>query len=188
MGRMGPQKAPHIAIEAARRADVPIVLAGKMSTVDEHEYFEEKVAPLLDGSRVAYFGEADARQKRELYAGARALLVPSQWEEPFGLVMIEAMACGTPVIAFNRGAAPELVRHGDNGFLVHDAAGMANALALVHEISPACCREYVEQRFTPGALADGYLAVYAKILREQRSADDPFSIGPNHRGNLSPAG
>jgi glycosyltransferase involved in cell wall biosynthesis len=166
MARISPEKAPHLAIEAALKAGSRIVLAGKISTSDEHEYFEAKVRPLLALSGVDYVGEADYMLKRELYANARVQLVPLLWDEPFGLVMIEAMACGTPVIAFNRGAASELIADGVTGFLVDDVDAMARALEFLGEIQPERCRAHVESNFSAQALADNYLAVYEKILSE----------------------
>jgi len=164
LGRLSAEKAPHLAIEAARRAGRRIVLAGKVGTAAEAEYFEAKVAPLLRLPGVEYVGEADAATKRELFAGARALLLPILWEEPFGLVMVEAMACGTPVVAFRRGAAPEIVVDGETGFLVDDLAGMTAALDKLDAIDHHRCRALVEERFSPATLANRYLAIYGTIL------------------------
>jgi glycosyltransferase involved in cell wall biosynthesis len=164
IGRIVKDKAPHLAVAAARQAGARIVLAGKVSTDEEHDYYENVIKPLIDGCNVEFVGEADAKLKRELYAGARALLVPLQWDEPFGLVMIEAMACGTPVIAFPRGAAPEIVVEGRNGFFARDVEEMASLLRRVDEIDAADCRQHVEDHFGPGSLADAYLAIYEKML------------------------
>jgi glycosyltransferase involved in cell wall biosynthesis len=164
LGRMAPVKAPHLAIEAARRAGTRIVLAGKVSMPDEKEYFDQVLRPLIDGHNVEFIGEADAAMKRELFKNARALLLPLQWDEPFGLVMIEAMACGTPAIVFDRGAAPEIVSDGENGYLVHDVDGMVHALDRLDAIDPRACRATVEEKFSPRALADNYLATYQRIL------------------------
>ena len=167
MARMTPEKAAHLAIEAALRAGYRIVLAGKSGTDDEREYFDAEVRPLLKLPGVDYVGEADAAHKRELYANARVQLVPLLWEEPFGLVIAEAMACGTPVIAFRRGAAPELVADGVTGFLVDDVQGMARALACVDQISASACRSHVEANFSAAALADNYLAKYEMIVGQK---------------------
>jgi glycosyltransferase involved in cell wall biosynthesis len=163
LGRISPQKAPHLAVEAARRAGLRIVIAGKVATREEQCYYDEVLAPMLDGHSAEFVGEADAVLKRELYSGARALLLPLQWDEPFGLVMVEAMACGTPAIVFARGAAPELIIDGETGFLVQDVDGMVGALARVDSIDPWRCRSHVEERFGPATLADNYLALYEKI-------------------------
>jgi glycosyltransferase involved in cell wall biosynthesis len=171
LGRITADKGPHLAIEAAQRLGMRIVLAGKVALTSEHEYFEAVIRPLL-GPGVEFIGEADAAMKRDLYAGARALLMPLQWDEPFGLVMIEAMACGTPAIVFNRGAAPEIVRDGETGFLVDDVAGMVEAVRRVQEIDPLCCRGHVEACFSPAALADAYESVYARMLGRREDRHD----------------
>ncbi|HWO72486.1 MAG TPA: glycosyltransferase family 4 protein [Dehalococcoidia bacterium] len=172
IGRFSAEKAPHLAVEAARKAGRRIVLAGKAGVAEEREYFETKLAPLLGLPGVEYVGEADAACKRELFAGAQALLLPILWEEPFGLVMVEAMACGTPVIAFRRGAAPEIVRDGETGFLVDDLGGMVEALDKLEAIDHYRCRALVEERFSPATLADAYLSIYRMILGiEERKLD-----------------
>ena len=163
IGRMSPVKGPHRAIEAARRAGVPLVLAGPVQPGQE-AFFATEVEPHVDGDAVRYIGEADARSKRELYAAARAVLMPIRWEEPFGLVMAEAMACGTPVIAFPEGAAPEVVLDGESGFLVGDEEEMAAALTWADRIDPARCREVVQGRFDVAAVAERYERVYTKTI------------------------
>jgi glycosyltransferase involved in cell wall biosynthesis len=148
------------------------VLAGKASTWDEVEYYEQVLTPLFDGHNVRFVGEADAALKRELYGGANACLAPIQWEEPFGLVVVEALACGTPVISFNRGAAPELITDGVTGYLVDDVAGMTQALSKLDAVDPAACRADMMLRFSASALADGYLAIYGRMLAEAAGAYD----------------
>ena len=164
---MSPVKGPHRAIAAAREAGVPLVLAGPVQPGQE-EFFATEVEPHIDGSAVRYVGEAGASAKRDLYQAARAVLMPIRWEEPFGLVMAEAMACGTPVIAFPEGAAPEVVVDGESGFLVRDEHEMASALSRVDEISPARCREVVERRFDVSAVAARYERVYARAMEAGR--------------------
>jgi glycosyltransferase involved in cell wall biosynthesis len=163
IGRMSPVKGPHRAIDAARRAGVPLVIAGPVQTGQE-EFFATEIEPHIDGEAVRYIGEADAKAKRDLYSAARAVLMPIRWEEPFGLVMAEAMACGTPVIAFPEGAAPEVVLDGESGFLVRDEEEMAAALTWADRIDPARCREVVEERFDVPAVAAQYERVYAKAM------------------------
>jgi glycosyltransferase involved in cell wall biosynthesis len=143
-----------------------------MSCDYEWHYFHEVLEPMIDGARVQFVGEADAELKRELYAGAQALLLPLQWEEPFGLVMIEAMACGTPAIVFPRGAAPELVVDGETGYLVQDVAEMVDAAKRLSAIDPWRCREHVEDNFSPAILADRYLALYQNILGIKETVHD----------------
>jgi glycosyltransferase involved in cell wall biosynthesis len=172
IGRMTPEKAPHLAIEAARRLGVKLIVAGKVSIPEEHRYYEQVLKPMLDGRTAEFVGEADGAMKRELYSGARALLLPLQWDEPFGLVMIEAMACGTPAVVFGRGAAPEIVLDGETGFLVDNVDEMVEALRRLDSIDPWRCREHVESRFGPEALADNYLALYEKILGVKETFHD----------------
>src|SRR5262249_7827571 len=124
LGRMAPCKGPHLAIAAARRAGIRLKLAGEIQPTFR-DYWEREVRPLVDGDRIQYIGEADLAIKNSLLAGARALLFPIRWEEPFGLVMIEAMACGTPVLAFRGGAVEEVVADGTNGWICRDVEEMA---------------------------------------------------------------
>lgn len=163
LARISPEKGTHLAIEVARRLGMPLVIAGKVDRVDR-EYFRTAVEPESDGRQIRFLGETDPDEKRQLYARARCLLVPICWEEPFGLVMLEAMACGTPVVAFARGAAPEIIEHGETGLLVDDLDGMVEAVRHVGEIDPARCRHHVEERFDIPVMVDGYLRVYERIL------------------------
>lgn len=172
IGRITADKAPHLAVEAARRLGVKLILAGKVCIPEEQRYYRDVLAPMLDGKTAEFVGEADAALKRELYAGAQALLLPLAWDEPFGLVMIEAMACGTPAVVFRRGAAPELVIDGETGFVIDDVDGMVAALKRIESIDPWRCREHVETYFGPGALADRYLAIYEKILGVKEPVHD----------------
>jgi glycosyltransferase involved in cell wall biosynthesis len=167
IGRITSYKAPHLAVEAARRAGMRIVVAGKVANDEEHEYYRDVMKPLIDRGEVEFVGEADAQLKRELYAGARGLLVPLLWDEPFGLVMIEALACGTPVIAFPRGAAPEILVDGETGFFVPDVDAMSATIERLGEIDAAACRAHVETHFSPAALAGRYLTMYEKILTSE---------------------
>jgi glycosyltransferase involved in cell wall biosynthesis len=161
IGRMDRTKGPHRAITAARAAGVPIVLAGPVQP-GQQEYFDSQVGPWLDDERVRYVGELGGRDKQRAFAEARALLMPIRWNEPFGMVMVEALACGTPVIAFPEGATPEIVRHGSTGFLVDDERQMAAAIAELDQIDPAACRADVVERFSPAVTAAGYEAVYRR--------------------------
>jgi len=158
LGRMAPCKGPHLAIEAARLAGIPIKLAGEIQPTFQ-DYWDRSVKPLINGSDVEYLGEADFDLKNELLARARAVLFPIQWEEPFGLVMIEAMACGTPVLAFAGGAVEEVINNGINGWVCRDVVDMAARIASTG-ISPACCRESVAARFSVATMTERYLDVY----------------------------
>jgi glycosyltransferase involved in cell wall biosynthesis len=160
LGRMTWVKGPQRAIAATRAAGVPLVLAGPVQTGEE-EFFAREVEPHIDADSVRYVGEVGGEAKKRLVAGARALLMPIRWAEPFGIVMVEAMACGTPVIAFPEGAAADIVRDGVNGFLVADEDGMAEALRAVDQIDPAACRSHVSARYAVDEVAAAYSAVYA---------------------------
>jgi len=162
VGRFHPEKGPHLAIDAARAAGRRIVLAGKRIEPEEKAFFEAEIAPRL-GPDVEYVGEAGADLKRELYAGAQSFLFPLQWDEPFGMVMIEAMACGTPVVALRRGSVPEVVAHGVSGLVVDDVADLPAALDAVLAIDPARCREHVASRFSPPVMAAGYERIYRQV-------------------------
>jgi glycosyltransferase involved in cell wall biosynthesis len=163
LGRFHPDKAPHLAIEAAREARLPIVLAGKCSEPAERAYFSREVEPRL-GPDTTMFGVADAAAKRDLLARAACLVFPICWDEPFGLVMIEAMACGTPVVALRRGAAPELVLPGQTGVIVDHPDELAGAIHQARRLDPWICRKHVEQNFTTDLLAAAYEAVYRRAL------------------------
>ena len=172
IGRMSPDKGPHRAIAAAREAGAPLVLAGPVQPGQE-AFFEREIEPALGRDGIEYDGEADAERKRELYQHARALLMPIRWPEPFGLVMVEALACGTPVIAFPEGSAPEVVRDGETGFVVEDEHAMARAVSRLPEIDPAACRRACEERFGVGAVVRGYEAVYAEAIGLSASRPRP---------------
>lgn len=159
LGRMHETKGPHRAIEAAKRAGVALVLAGPVQPGQE-EYFQSMVSIAVDGDQVRYVGELGGSAKSDLIAGARALLMPIQWDEPFGMVMVEAMVCGTPVIAFPEGAAGEIVKDGVTGYLVPDEEAMAAAIGRLDEIDPRKCRADVIGRFDVDRTAAGYEEVY----------------------------
>jgi glycosyltransferase involved in cell wall biosynthesis len=163
LGRFSADKAPALAIDVARRAGVRIVLAGKLNEPAEEEYFDAEVKGRL-GPDAEYVGEADADLKRELLGGARALLFPIQWDEPFGMVMLEAMACGTPVVATRRGSVPEVVEDGRTGIVVDDEDDLVEALDRARSLRPADCRASVEERFSPAVMAEGYERMYRAAI------------------------
>jgi glycosyltransferase involved in cell wall biosynthesis len=167
IGRFDDYKGAHRAIAVAREAKTPLVLAGPVQP-GQREFFEREIEPQVDGERVHYIGEV-GEEKRDLYAGARALLMPIRWAEPFGLVMTEAMACGTPVIAYPEGSAPELVIDGETGFVVDDEHAMAEAVSRLDEIDPGRCRASMEERFDVAPVAEAYEAAYATVARRARS-------------------
>lgn len=170
LGRIVPDKGTHLAIQAARAAGVPLVLAG---TIDHYfpaslQYFEEVIKPELDGELIRYIGPVNMQQKIELLSRARGLLNPIQWEEPFGMVMIEAMALGCPVITFPRGAAPEIVIHRQNGFLAHDLQEMVQFIAQLEQLDRRQVRAHVEQHFSASVMAQKYLTLYRRVISAAR--------------------
>ena len=161
LGRMAPCKGAHAAIAAARRAGVRLKLAGEVQPLYQ-QYWREQVLPQIDGDQVQYLGEADDVLKNDLLSAARALLFPIEWEEPFGLVMIEALACGTPVLAFEGGAVAEIVRDGVSGWICRNVAEMAER-ALSPGILPDSCRAWVSERFSCERMVERYLDVYRRV-------------------------
>lgn len=164
LGRICPEKGFHLALDSCRRADVPMFLAGGLFRYETHvRYFEEEIRPRLD-TRRRYIGPASLARKRRLLAGARCLLVPSLAPETSSLVSMEALACGTPVVAFGSGALPEIVEHGRTGFIVRDADEMTEALDCVHAIDPEECRKVARERFSAARMANDYIALYERML------------------------
>jgi len=162
-GRVCEAKGFHHSIEAAKRAGRRLIMAGVLQ--DQYrDYFEAKVEPLIDGEQIVYEGEVSDERKRELFAHAHAFLFPITWAEPFGLVMIEAMACGTPVVAMRQGSVPEVVDDGVTGFVVDDFEDFVAAVGRVGEIDPAVCRRTVEERFTVQRMVADYEAIYRRVL------------------------
>jgi glycosyltransferase involved in cell wall biosynthesis len=163
LGRIAPEKGVDRAISIARKCGVPLRIAAKVDKVDR-EYFNDRIRPLLDGSSAEYIGEITDKEKSAFLSGAIALLDPIDWPEPFGLVMIEAMACGTPVIAFNRGSVREVVDEGLTGFIVEDEEGAVGAFDRLSQLSRDKIRRHFEQRFTARRMALEYLAAYRSLM------------------------
>ncbi len=163
-GRIHPDKGTREGIEVARRTGLPLLIAG---IVQDAAYFESAVRPHLDGGRIRYVGSVGPERRDELLGRARALLHPIAFEEPFGLSVVEAMACGTPVIAFRRGSMPEIVADGRTGFLVENLEEMIAAVGAVDRIDRSACRRHVEAHFTAGRMVEDYLRVYEEILRRR---------------------
>jgi glycosyltransferase involved in cell wall biosynthesis len=162
LGRMNHEKGAHRAIAVAMELGLPLKLAGKAREPREREYFEEFVEPHL-GSEIEYLGEVNHGTKVELLQDARATLFPIEWEEPFGLVMIESMACGTPVIATNWGAVPEVIDDGRTGIVVESYREMPEALERADGLDPLECRRYVEERFSPERMVEDYVNAYREV-------------------------
>ena len=171
LGRISPEKSVDRAIWIANRCGLPLKIAAKVDKVDA-EYFEEQIRPLLRLPGIEYIGEISDREKAEFLNGAMALLLPIDWPEPFGLVMIEAMACGTPVIACDAGAVSEIVEPGLTGFIVKDADDAVAAVGKLSLLSRPKIRRRFEQRFTARRMAEDYLAVYRRLMEARRPEED----------------
>jgi glycosyltransferase involved in cell wall biosynthesis len=167
LGRMSRTKGVHLAVDLARRVGVPLVIAAKMRAPDEHDYFRSEIAPFVGGG-VTFAGEVGYHEKVELLGGATALVNPILWDEPFGLCMVEAMACGTPVITTWRGAAPEIVDHGTTGFLCRSLQDMVGAVDGVRSIDRRACRASVERRFSARRMTLDHIDLYERVQRDQR--------------------
>jgi glycosyltransferase involved in cell wall biosynthesis len=163
LGRIAPEKRVDLAIRIAEHCGVPLKIAAKVDKADE-DYFKHQIKPMLASKNCEYIGEISDRDKSEFLSGAITLLVPIDWPEPFGLVMIEAMACGTPVIAFNRGSAPEVVDDGITGFVVEDVSGAIGAIDRLGHLSRKKVRRRFEERFTVRRMAQDYLSVYRSLM------------------------
>jgi glycosyltransferase involved in cell wall biosynthesis len=168
IGRMSPDKGAHRAIEVAEQLGLPLKLAGKMQELREEEFFDAAVRPHL-GGEIEYLGEVSHDDKVDLLQNARATLFPIEWAEPFGLVMIESMACGTPVIATRHGAVPEVIDDGRTGIIVDDHTQMPAALERADQIDPMDCRRYVEERFSKERMVADYEAAYTKAIEPASS-------------------
>lgn len=188
LARMSPEKGPVLAMKVAKKAGVKLKMAAKIDIVDK-EYFNKKVKPLIDGKHIKFLGEIGTKEKNNFLENARGLLLPLQWEEPFGLMMIESMATGTPVIAFARGSVPEIIKDGKTGFIVNPSAkdirgnwlvkktgieGMIEAVNKIYNIPKhdyldmrKNCRQFVEEKFTTERMVSEYEKIYYEIIRRQ---------------------
>lgn len=171
LGRMSPEKRPDRAIEIARRAGIPLKMAAKVDWNDK-EFFESKVVPMIrENPGVEFIGEIREQEKQEFLGNASVLLFPIDWPEPFGLVMIEAMACGTPVIAFRQGSAPEVITEGVTGFLVDSVEEAVERMRLIPELDRGECYRCCRRKFSMDAVVDAYLSVYAGVIDDYRGAN-----------------
>ncbi len=168
MGRISPEKRVDRAIEIAKRVQIPLKIAAKVDPVDKR-YFKREIEPLLGDPLVKHVGEIGDGEKNEFLGNAYALLLPIDWPEPFGLVIIEAMACGTPVIAYRGGAVPEVMEEGHTGFIVEALEDAVRAVQRVPELSRKRCREIFEQRFTAVRMAQDYVQVYERLISDRQN-------------------
>lgn len=166
LGRISPEKRVDRAIEIAKRTGTPLKIAAKIAQADE-EYYKQHIEKLLDDPLIEFIGEIGEAQKGDFLRGARALLFPIDWPEPFGLVMIEAMACGTPVIAFKNGSVPEVLEEGVSGLIVQDMEAAVEAAREVHKMDRRSCRAAFERRFTSARMAADYEKIYGELIAER---------------------
>jgi glycosyltransferase involved in cell wall biosynthesis len=164
LGRISPEKRVDRAIEIAGRCGLPLKIAAKVDRADR-DYFDEQIRPLISQPHVEFIGEIGESEKAEFLSGAHALLFPIGWPEPFGLVMIEAMACGTPLVAYNHGSVPEVIEEGRTGFIVDGIEGAVAAVNRLPELSRAAVRKRFEERFTARRMAENHVALYAQLAR-----------------------
>lgn len=165
IGRIAPLKGTHHAIEVAKRTGIPLKIAGDIQPANR-EYFEAKIKPQIDGKLVEYIGLADLAAKNELLGNSIAMLFPIQWNEPFGLVMVEAMACGTPVLAMPGGSVPEVVKEGVSGYICRSVRTMVTRAKELDRFDPAAIRRYVEENFSVEHMVSGYVELYEELLRD----------------------
>jgi glycosyltransferase involved in cell wall biosynthesis len=165
--RFSPEKGAHVAIKIARELGYPLILAGNIADPD---YFKENILPFVDEKKIRCETEVSPERKLELMMNAKCLLAPITWPEPFGIFMVEAQACGTPVIAYGLGAAPEIIEHGRTGFIAKSFPEMVSYVKLIDQIDSRKCRQLVLDKFDVPQLADGYLAVYRSIISKTVAA------------------
>jgi glycosyltransferase involved in cell wall biosynthesis len=185
VGRISPEKGVHIAIDVARRSGLPLVIGGRRplqtwqypEAKEDRIYFEELIEPQLGKNGIEYVGELDDRGKQDVFGGALGFLFPIDWPEPFGLVLIEAMACGTPILARPRGSVPEIVTDGVNGYHCEDADEMVRAIDRLDRIDRRACRRAFEERFTSRRMAEDYVRVYQDALHRSR-AESVVAVEP----------
>jgi glycosyltransferase involved in cell wall biosynthesis len=168
LGRISPEKRVDRAIEIAKRVRMPLKIAAKVDPADQ-AYFESTIQPLLHDPLVDYMGEIGERDKDDFLGQAYALLFPIDWPEPFGLVLTEALACGTPVIAFRHGSVPELIEDGVTGFIVSTVEEAVQAVSQVPTVSRGCCRQVFEERFSVTRMVEDYLQIYHRLVEKRLS-------------------
>lgn len=176
LSRISREKGAHIAIEVAKRLNKRLIIAGKVDKGADTDYFKKMIEPHLDDHQIMFLGEVSEERKRELMAGADCFVFPIQWDEPFGLVMLEAMAAGTPVVAFNRGAAGEVIDSGRSGYVVETLDEMVTMVGRACLIDPFECRRWVESRFPVEKIISGYLDNYYHILRAEGRIAQPLTL------------
>lgn len=167
LSRLCPEKGAHLAIQAAKKLNRRLIIAGKIDRGKDETYFEKMIEPYIDDEQICFLGEISEERKRELMAGADCFVFPIQWDEPFGLVMLEAGAAGTPVVAFNRGAVAEVISQGRSGFIVETLDEMVGRIDDAVRLNPLDCRQWVESQFPVAKMVDAYVDNYRRILRSE---------------------
>jgi glycosyltransferase involved in cell wall biosynthesis len=180
LGRISPEKRVDRAIEIARHLGMPLKVAAKVDAADR-EYFQCRIAPMLDDPVVEFIGEIGDHEKERFLGNASALLFPVDWPEPFGLVMLEAMACGTPVVAWRCGSVPEVIEDGVTGFIVDDLEAAVAATARIGELSRWRCRQRFDDRFTATRMARDYVEIYGALIAERRDAEERSAVDTGRR-------
>ncbi|HET6244502.1 MAG: glycosyltransferase family 4 protein [Bacteroidetes bacterium] len=166
LGRISPEKGVERAIEIAKRSGIKLIIAAKISNVDEI-YFQTTIKPLLNNELIEFIGEIGEKEKGDFLGNAIALLFPIDWPEPFGIVMIESLACGTPVIGFNKGSVPEILTEGENGFIIDSIEAGVKAITNINSVDRAKCRAIFEEKFSAERMTNDYLKIYEQILKKK---------------------
>jgi len=181
LGRVSPEKCPDQAIELAKRVGIPMKMAAKVDPADR-AYFERVVEPLLDHPLIEFVGEITDREKSDFIGNAIGLICPYDWPEPFGLVLIESLACGTPVLAYRRGSIPEIIGHGETGFISENLDEMVSQVEKLRTIDRHRCRKVFDERFTAQRMTNDYVKIYQQLIAD--AAALPGKPGPQHASNL----
>ena len=176
LGRFSPEKGPHQAIAIAKQTGWRLKMAGKVD-VDDAQFFEQEIVPHIDGQQIEYLGEINHAEKAELLGNATITLFPINWQEPFGLVMIESMATGTPVIAMNLGSVQEVIVHGETGFICQNYAEMATMIPAALALNRQACRKHIENKFSVNHMVNDYEAVYQQIIKSRIHLNSYFRCG-----------
>ncbi|WP_339460658.1 glycosyltransferase family 4 protein [Nodularia spumigena] len=176
LGRFSPEKGPHQAIAIAKQTGWRLKMAGKVD-VDDAQFFEQEIVPHIDGQQIEYLGEINHAEKAELLGNATITLFPINWQEPFGLVMIESMATGTPVIAMNLGSVQEVIVHGETGFICQNYAEMASMIPAALALNRQACRKHIENKFSVNHMVNDYEAVYQQIIKSRIHLNSYFRCG-----------
>jgi glycosyltransferase involved in cell wall biosynthesis len=186
LGRISPEKRVDRAIEIARRTGIPLKIAAKLDNKDR-DYYRRHIEPLIEHPLIEFIGEINEQEKDEFLGEAAALLFPVDWPEPFGLVMIEAMACGTPVVAFRCGSVPEVMRDGVSGYVVDDMRAAVKATRRAVSLSRARCRAYFEERFCASRMAQDYVRVFRRLLSDHARGEIPQEVAEDVSGEFEGA-